>query len=59
MNTTTTKLSKADKKEYEVIQRLLQIEHKIAKEDAEAKGWNVADEKAAVTEQFCAAITSR
>jgi hypothetical protein len=49
---TTTKLSKADKKEYEAIQRVLQIEYKIAREDAETKGWNVAAERAAVTEKF-------
>jgi hypothetical protein len=53
---TAAKLStKADKNEYASIRQSLQIEHKIAKEDAEMKGWSVADEIAAVTEQFCAA----
>jgi len=31
----------------------------VAKENAEANEWNVADEKAAVTEQFCAAVNNR
>ena len=33
-----------------LIKQLLQIEHKLAKENAETNGWNVADERAAVTE---------
>jgi hypothetical protein len=53
------KLSKADKKEYEAIQRVLQIQQKVAREDAQEKGWNVTEEVAAVTEQFCAAVTTR
>jgi len=56
---TTVKLSKADKKGYEIIQRALQIEYKISREDAETKDWNVADERAAVTTQFCAAVNTR
>jgi hypothetical protein len=50
------KLSKADWKSYALIKQLLQNEHKLAKENAETNGWNVADERAAVTEQFCAAL---
>ena len=50
------KLSKADWKSYALIKQLLQIEHKLAKENAETNGWNVADERAAITEQFCAAV---
>jgi hypothetical protein len=50
------KLSKADWKPYALIKQLLQNEHKLAKENAETNGWNVADERAAVTEQFCAAV---
>ena len=42
-----------------LIKQLLQIEHKLAKENAETNGWNVTDERAAVTEQFCAAIKTR
>jgi len=52
------KLSKADVKPYELIKKMLQIEYKSAKENAETNGWNVAEETTAVTEQFCAAIKS-
>src|SRR5215217_7569584 len=34
------KLSKADWKPYAQIKKVLQIEHKLAKENAEANGWN-------------------
>ena len=50
------KLSKADWKSYALIKQLLQMEQKLAKENAETNGWNVANERAAVTEQFCAAL---
>ena len=50
------KLSRADWKSYAAIKQVLQIEHKLAKENAETNGWDVAAERAAVTEQFCAAI---
>jgi hypothetical protein len=53
------KLSKADWKSYALIKQKLQIEHKLAKEEAETNGWNVAEERAAVTEQFCAAVNNR
>jgi hypothetical protein len=53
------KLSKADWKSYALIKQKLQIEHNLAKEEAETNGWNVADERAAVTEQFCAAVNNR
>ena len=53
------KLSKADWKSYAAIKQILQIEHKLAKENAETNGWNVADERAAVTEQICAAVKNR
>lgn len=53
------KLSKADWKSYALIKQILQNEHKLAKENAEANEWNVADERAAVTEQFCAAVNNR
>jgi len=52
---TPAKLSKADWKPYALIKKMLQIEHKLAKENAETNGWNVAEETTAVTEQFCAA----
>jgi hypothetical protein len=55
----SAKLSKADWKSYALIKQILQIEHKLAKENAETNGWNVADERAAVTEQFCAAVKTR
>jgi hypothetical protein len=38
---------------------MLQIEHKLAKENAEREGWNVTEETTAVTEQFCAAVKNR
>ena len=53
------KLSRADWKSYAAIKQVLQIEHKLAKENAETNGWNVADERAAVTERFCAAVKTR
>ena len=53
------KLSKADWKSYAVFKQVLQIEHKLAKENAETNGWDVAAERAAITEQFCAAVKSR
>src|SRR5882757_2306441 len=53
------KLSKADWKSYARIKQILQIEHKLAEENAETNGWKVADERAAVTEQFCAAVNNR
>jgi hypothetical protein len=52
------KLSKADWKPYALIKKMLQIEHKLAKENAETNGWNVTEETTAVTEQFCAAVKS-
>ena len=56
---TPAKLSKADWKPYALIKKMLQIEQKLAKENAETNGWDVADETAAVTEQFCAAVKTR
>ena len=53
------RLSKADWKPYAAIKKMLQIEQKVAKENAETNGWNVTDETTAVTEQFCAAIKPR
>jgi len=53
------KLSKADWKPYALIKKMLQIEHKLAKENAETNGWDVTEETTAVTEQFCAAVKSR
>ena len=52
----SAKLSKADWKPYALIKQMLQTEHKLVKENAETNGWNVTEEVAAVTEQFCAAI---
>ena len=52
------KLSKGDWKPYAAMKQILQIEHKLAKENAETNGWDVVNERAAVTEQFCAAVTS-
>jgi hypothetical protein len=52
----SAKLSKADWKPYALIKTMLQTQHKLAKENAETNGWNVTEEVAAVTEQFCAAI---
>ena len=57
--TPPSKLSKADWKSYAAIKQVLQIEHKLAKENAETNGWNVAEERAAVTERFCAAVKTR
>jgi hypothetical protein len=56
---TSAKLSKADWKPYALIKKMLQIEHKLAKENAETNGWNVTEETTAVTEQFCAALKTR
>ena len=53
------KLSKADWKPYALIKKMLQNEQKLAKENAETNGWNVTEETAAVTEQFCAAMKAR
>jgi len=53
------KLSKADWKPYALIKKMLQTEQKLAKENAETNGWNVTEETAAVTEQFCAAVKPR
>jgi len=50
------KLSKADWKPYALIKKMLQNEQKLAKENAETNGWNVTEETAAITEQFCAAM---
>jgi hypothetical protein len=56
---TTAKLSKADWKPYALTKKMLQIELKLAKENAEREGWNVTEETTAVTEQFCAAVKTR
>ena len=56
---TSAKLSKADWKPYALTKKMLQIEHKLAKENAEREGWNVTEETTAVTEQFCAAVKTR
>ena len=53
------KLTKADWKPYAAIKKMLQIQQKLAKENAETNGWNVAEETTAVTEQFCAAVKTR
>jgi len=53
------KLSKADWKPYAHIKKMLQIEHKSVKENAETNGWNITEETKAVTEQFCAAVKTR
>ena len=53
------KLSKADWKPYALIKKMLQIEQKLARENADTNGWNVTEETTAVTEQFCAAIKIR
>ncbi len=53
------KLSKADWTPYAQIKKILQIEQKLAKENAETNDWNVTAETTAVTEQFCAAIKNR
>jgi hypothetical protein len=50
------KLSKADWKPYAQIKKMLQTEHKLAKENAETNGLNVTEETKAVTDQFCAAV---
>ena len=52
-------LSNADWKPYAQIKKMLQTEHKLAKENAETNGWNVTGETTAVTDQFCAAIKTR
>ena len=53
------KLSKADWKPYAQVKKMLQTEQKLAKENAETNGWNVAEETKAVTDQFCAALKTR
>ena len=53
------KLSKADREDYETMQRVLHVEQKIAREYAQAKGGNVTEEVAAVREQFCMAVSNR
>ena len=53
------KLSKADWKAYALLKKMLQNEHKLAKENAETNGWNVTEETTAITEQFCAAVKAR
>ena len=53
------KLSKADWKSYAQLRKMLQNQQKLAKETAETNGWNVAEETAAVTEQFCAGVKTR
>ena len=52
-------MSKADWKPYALTKKMLQIEQKLAKENAETNGWNVTEETTAVTEQFCAAVKTR
>ena len=56
---TSAKLSKDDWKPYALTKKMLQIEHELAKENAERNGWNVTEETTAVTEQFCAAVKIR
>ena len=56
---TSAKLSKPDLKPYALTKKMLEIEHKLAKENAETNGWNVTEETTAVTEQFCAALKTR
>jgi hypothetical protein len=53
------KLSKADWKPYALIKKMLQNEQKLAKENAETNGWDVAQETTAVTEPFGAAVKGR
>ena len=53
------KLSKTDWKPYAQIKKMLQIEQNLAKENAEANGWNVIEETTAVAEQFCAAVKTQ
>ena len=53
------KLSKADVKPYELMKKMLQLEQKSARENAETNGWNVTEETTAITEQFCAAVKTR
>ena len=53
------KLSKADWKPYALIKKMLQIEQKLVRANAETNGWNVTEETTAVTEQFCAAVKGR
>ena len=53
------KLSKADWKPYALIKKMLQIEQKLVRANAETNGWNVTEETTAVTEQFCAAVRGR
>ncbi len=53
------KLSKADWKPYALVKKMLQIEQKLVRANAETNGWNVTEETTAVTEQFCAAVRGR
>src|SRR5205814_7502302 len=53
------KLSKADWRPYALLKKMLQMEQKLAEENAGTNGWNVAEETRAVTEQFCAAVKTR
>ena len=53
------KLSKEDRQNISLLKQLFQIEHKVAKEVAAERGWNAAESKADVTEQFCAAWNNR
>jgi hypothetical protein len=53
------KLSEADWKAYAQLRKMLQNQQKLAKETAETNGWNVTEETAAVTEQFCAGVKTR
>ena len=53
------KLFKADWKPYALIKKMPQNEQKLARENAETNGWDVAQETTAVTEQFCAAVKGR
>jgi hypothetical protein len=46
-------------KPFALTKKMLESEHKLAKENAETNGWNVTEETTAVTEQFCAAVKSR
>jgi hypothetical protein len=52
----SAKLSKADWKPYALLKKMLQMEQKLARENAETNDWNIAEETKAVTEQFCAAV---
>lgn len=53
------KVSKADREDYDFMQRILKAEQLDARDDAQRKGWNVTEEVAAVTEQFCMGVKNR